>query len=178
MKKLTCIIITIIFMFALSGCNVTDVGDTTEFDPHTTWNYSDYCKPMLDEVIRCLDEGDSETLKSMFSEYVTENYDLDEEIRNAMDIYDKKSVYCNNFVYGNNGYSIKDGYFSERNIVVRYDEVSMDSGEEYNIVVRICLVDDEYPNMIGVTGVEIRDNNYVYDLEHNDNIIALIGSPW
>ena len=176
MKKLTCIIITIIFMFALSGCNISDVDETTEFDPHTTWNYSDYCKPMLDEVIRCLDEGDSETLKSMFSEYVTENHDLDVEIRNAISVYDGKSVTCENYVCGSMACNVKNGYYSKRNVEISYDTVSMDSGEEYSIVVRICLVNDEHPERIGLIGIDIRDNNYEYDLEHTNNRIARIGT--
>ena len=176
MKKLTYIIIAIIFLFALPGCSVTDIGETTEFDPHTTWDYSDYCKPMLDEVIKCLDEKDTETLKNMFSEYVTENYDLDEEIKNAMDAYNGKMVSCEKFFCDNGGYSIQDGYFSYRCCSVEYECVSMDSGEEYNIVVKICFVDDEYPERIGVTGIDIRDNNYEYDLEHTNNRIARIGS--
>lgn len=176
MKKVTYIILAIIFMFGFTGCDISDIGETTEFDPHTPGGQDEYCQPILDEVIRCLDENDAETLKSMFSEYIAKNCDLDEQIKNAMDVYDGKSISCDGYTCEYSSYHIYYGYYKEYTSRMEYESVITDSGQDYNIVVRYCIVYDEHPECVGLKGIDIRDNNYEYDLEHTNNRIALIGS--
>ena len=147
-------VITLIF---LSGCSFTDSKEDVDFHTSKRREESEYCKEILDEVIRCLDEDDEETLYSLFSEDDKSEHTLERQIKKAMEAYDGKSVSCDVYSYGRGSYKVYYGYYSFKTASVKYRKVETDSGKEYYIHVLICLVDDENPKSVGMQGIEIKD---------------------
>ena len=74
MKK-TIILLIISFILVLSGCNSKYVvTDNSRIQ-------------ISEEVLRCLDEEDTEGLKEMLCPKITQMYDIDEQIETAMNFY-------------------------------------------------------------------------------------------
>ena len=162
-------------LFFLSGCSFTDSKEDVDFHTSKTREESEYCKEILDEVIRCLDEDDTETLYNLFSEYAKSKHTLEREIKKAMEAYDGKSVSCDEYAYGRGSYSVYYGYYSFKIGESEYGNVSMDTGEEYKLIVEICLVNDDEPEYMGLSRIRIKDANFRCDFEHNDSTLATIG---
>ena len=146
----------IISLIFVSGCIFQDSNEEIDFHTSKTREESEYCKVILDEVIRCLDEED-DALQSLFSENNNSKYNLERQIEKAMEAYDGKSVSCDVYAYERDRYNVHNGYFSLKCAYVEYRKVTMDSGEEYLITVFFCLVNDENPERIGMDGIEILD---------------------
>ena len=162
MKKIS--VLNLIFLIIiLVGCNpdVSKEGGEVDFHTSKTREESEYCKEILDEVIRCLDEDDADTLKSLFSEYIDSKCDLERQIDKAMEAYDGESVSYAEYGCERGSRNVHNGYYSLKYASVAYRDVIMDSGAEYYIHVVICLVDDENPENLGVTRIEISDANYI-----------------
>ena len=98
-KRIIIVFIITIIILAV-GCIVYDINDDVDFHTSKTREESEYCKEILDEVIRCLDEDDVETLYSLFSEDDKSEYNLERQIEDAMEVYDGKSVSCDVYSYG------------------------------------------------------------------------------
>lgn len=100
----------VFLLVILSGCSDKNksIDNTGEIDFHTSniEEESQYCKLILDEVIRCLDEDDTEGLKLMFSEYSATTYDLDMDITEAFTAYEGESVLLDVFSYDRDSYHV------------------------------------------------------------------------
>ena len=160
-KKNIISITMIVLMIFLTGCMFADKNEPEEVDFHTSKRSeeSDYCKEILDEVIRCLDEGDRDALIELFSESIKEEYNLAKQIRETLEEYDGKSIAYDVYAYERGSFHVMNGYYVMKYGEVEYRKVIMDSGEEYYIRVFVCLVHDENPQHIGVVRIEIRDAN-------------------
>ena len=159
-KRIIIVFIITIIILAL-GCIVYDINDDVDFHTSKTREESEYCKEILDEVIRCLDEDDVETLYSLFSEDDKSKYNLERQIEEAMEVYDGKSVSCDEFSCGRGSIKVYYGYYSLKTVSVKYRKVETDSGKEYYIHVVICLVNDAKPENIGVRRIHIMDENNI-----------------
>ena len=161
LKRKMIIVVATVLLF-VSCCICIFLMCTAEYDPHTSDRGDEkYCKEILDEVIRCLDEDDVETLYSLFSEDNKSKHTLEREIKKAMEAYDGKSVSCDVYSYGKGSYKVYYGYYSVKGASVKYRKVKTDSGKEYYIHVVICLVHDEQPEYIGVNMIHIKDENNI-----------------
>ncbi len=171
-------VLAILFMIALSfftACNLDDFAGDWEYDPHTSSYDLDYCKTIIDEVIRCFDEEDVDALEDMFSEYKKNKYNLERQIKKAMEVYNGKSVSCDEYSFSITGANVYYGYYSSKCGEAEYSNVVMDSGEEYCIIVGIYLVEDDDPSKVGLTHIVIKDANYICDFEHMDSTLVTVG---
>lgn len=156
MKKI--LVLNLIFLLVmLTGCNFNNSDETDELDLHTSERKeeSEYCREILDEVIRCLDEDDSEALKEMFSEHCKSKCDLDSDIEEAFDFYQGKLVSLEEYTYGRASCSVEYGYFSYKSGEPEYMKVTTTENEEYKIRVDVVLVDDNDTSNIGVRCINI-----------------------
>ncbi len=174
MKKILAIICIISISF-LTACNLDDFAGDWEYDPHKSRGDSDYGKTIIDEVIRCFDEDDVDALVDMFSDNDKKDSRLKNEIKKAMEVYNGKSLSCESYTYETISSHAYYGYYSFKQSELEYKNVYMDTGDEYRLIVEICLVDDDEPDNIGLSRIRIEDANYRYDFEHTDSTLATIG---
>ncbi len=174
MKKILAIICIISISF-LTACNLDGFAGDWEYDPHKSRGDSNYGKTIIDEVIRCFDEDDVDALVDMFSDEQKNKYNLERQIKKAMEVYNGKSVSCDVYSYETISSHVYYGYYSFKHSELEYRSVLMDSGEEYHISVCVTLVDDDEPSSLGLTDIIIRDANFRYDFEHTDSTLAIVG---
>ena len=131
------------------------------YDPHESNSLQDeeYCKEIMTEVIRCLDEEDAEGLKSLFSDYSIANSNLDAEIDEAMKIYEGKSISFDKFWYNEGGYHVNNGYFYSKGARIEIENLFTDEGREYYIEFTVQLVQDDDPTKEGLIMLWIREPN-------------------
>lgn len=88
-KKIRIIFLLSLCSFIFCSCS----SSLQEYDPS---DLSDDDYPFAEEtmmtVLKCFDEKDTETLKSLFSESVVSAYDLDKQIEEAMNYYEGRST--------------------------------------------------------------------------------------
>ena len=86
MKKMTVIILCIAVAVCVCGCLSRREGVTREF-----LSEQDAAENMLEEIIKCTEEGDTESFMDLFSDYSRNSQpELEEQIREMMDFYEGK----------------------------------------------------------------------------------------
>ncbi|MBQ8412429.1 MAG: DUF5104 domain-containing protein [Lachnospiraceae bacterium] len=160
-------VLTVIPLVILGVMLVTYIVDSKNseynpdtYDPHKSNSLQDeeYCKGIMTEVIRCLDEEDSEGLKEMFSEYSMELSDLDSQIEETMKIYDGVSENYEEFVYSLGSYNVEYGYYYSKDATIETRTLYTDTGREYYIEIGIRLVAGK-PSKEGIMYIRIEDLN-------------------
>ena len=79
MKKIKTVILGLVSLFALSGCNLENDDTKTN--------------KIIDSIIECLDNKDSASFKVLFSEYaITQDTNIDNEIESLFSYYEGTKV--------------------------------------------------------------------------------------
>lgn len=103
------------------------------------------------EIIRCLDERDSESLLNLFSDTVKEKYDLDEQIIQLFDAYDGKSIWYNKLFNVAYGESIDNGVLAKRKATYWIDiTTQLGFKPQYTVVVGTYSIFQDDPSMLGI----------------------------
>lgn len=160
LKKTFLLIPLIISIFLLSGCNLVEKA-VDLYDYFTESYVSEYDKEydegvaMCEEVIRCLDEDDKDTLKMMFSPHVREAENFDERFNKLFEVYDGKHVSYKRISFPSTSGSKEYGVwiYEDRRYTV-YDLVC-DNGNKYTLDVSDCTA---YPKQdhIGLRVISIK----------------------
>ena len=126
-----------------------------------------YLKTQSDEIVRCFDEKDAESLKNLFCTNSQNYYDLDTEIQNAFDLYDGKSESYKINAKGGWAGGYDDGVCVDRHNSPTIENIKTCEEKEYNISYCVYQIykDDGGREGIGVIGL--------YDKEWN--LLAGIG---
>lgn len=147
-----------------------NLKEPKEYDPTKIWSDDfPFAEKTMLAVLKCFDERDKETLKSMFSEEAQLSYNLDEEIDIAMDFYEGKSV-SHDKVQNEigNSRSKKDennmpmGY-AYKSIITQIRNIITDNNKNYMIEMIYTLVDEEDEKSIGISSIIISDPVHVYE---------------
>ena len=143
----TLILMTVSLIVLLSGCSVRSfVQDVTQ---EREQGY---------EIIRYLDERDSDGLKSLFSKKVQEDYDLDKEIVNLFNAYDGKSIWYNKLFDVAYGESIDDGVLSKRKATYWIDiTTQLGFKPQYTVAVGTYSIFQDDPSMLGILYITLTD---------------------
>ena len=156
-KKIFIIMVLSIIVLNFSSCVFIPLFDNS--DEQNVFTVKAQMKNDCKEIIRCLEEKDSDTLKNMFCEKLLNNYEnIDEDIEQAMVFFQGNITSYGNVLYGDddsfiNGECVK---FSASPII---DPITTDSGKEYSIVYNEHIIDVENPEKIGISYIEICDEN-------------------
>ena len=170
-------VLTVIPLVILGVMLVTYIVDSKNseynpdtYDPHKSNSLQDeeYCKGIMTEVIRCLDEEDAEGLKSLFSDYSIANSNLDSEIEVAMDVYNGTSIACEGYRYSLGGYYVEGGYFYSKGSTAYMESVVTDTGKEFYIECAISLANKD-TSKEGIIIIWIRDS------QNNNESLVRIG---
>lgn len=140
LKKLLLLTPLIISVFLLSGCNlVKKAGDL--YDYLTTSHESEEhkeCVALCEEVIRCLDEDDKDTLKMMFSPYVRESENFDERFNELFEVYNGKHVSHSYIALPSESGSREYGEWIYKDLGYRVYDIVCDNGNKYTLHFNDC----------------------------------------
>lgn len=141
MKK-TIILLIISFILVLSGCNSNYVvTDNSRIQ-------------ISEEVLRCLDEEDTEGLKEMLCPKITQMYDIDEQIETAMNFY-VGSNSSHGSITGGEGEGVDEGVKIYHRISPRIQDITTDSGNSYEIKFYMYIVCEENQEKVGISEITI-----------------------
>lgn len=162
-KKKILVIILLLCCFSMYSCNTTSIpfiadNGPSEYIPRD-WGSDDYpfAKETMIEVLRCLDENDKETLKSLFSESVASGYDLDKQIEEAMIFYEGKSNSHDDVSNEIRRADFRKDHYAYKSIRTVIDNVITDNNKTYMIECVYILVDDKDETNIGLSKLFIND---------------------
>ena len=159
LKKTFLLIPLIISIFLLSGCNLVEKA-VDLYDHFTESHVSEYDKEyeegvaLCEEVIRCLDEDDKDTLKMMFSPHVRESENFDEEFNELFEVYNGKHVSHSYIALPSESGSKAYGEWIYKDLGYRVYDIVCDNGNKYTLHFNDCTA---YPKQdhIGLRFVSI-----------------------
>ena len=111
-----------------------------------------------DEIIRCLNEDDTEGLKDVFCAETQTSTDLDNQIEAGMDFFDGKVD--SHFDAGvDGGESVTNGETVEQHYTIDYYELKTDTGKLYEVICEGYFISEENPDKVGVSIINIVDED-------------------
>jgi len=140
MKYIASVVICIIAIITMTSCKSVP----------KEMGVNEYSK----EVLRCFDEEDVDGLKSLFCEEIQNTHNLDEDIKNALDIYQGKTI-SYKIIGGTGGETVENGKIVLKDENIQIGEIKTDTGNEYVIVIYSYVINEEYPNRIGISAIDI-----------------------
>ena len=146
MKRNSVLCLILIIALALSGCAKGRI------------NKGKYGRKQVTEILRCFDERDIAGLKAMFCEKVASEHDLDSEIKDAMDLYNGKSISHDKVQFGG-GELIYHGEIVDDHIGYLIENIETDKESNYCIATHSYIIYQDDPSCIGMTYLTLFDNN-------------------
>ena len=166
MKKIISIVLILVCCALLGGCNDRLI-DTLIYIYQETNNKLN----LVNNVINCFDEEDSEGLKKLFCQHILETTpDLDEQIKSAMEFYEGTSV-SHGVVIGNEGMAMDNGEIVRKDYNPQIPELITDAGKEYYIVISSYVINTEYPEKVGISKIKI----ILEDENKDEDVVVHIG---
>ena len=148
MKAFYSLCLMVITIFILTGCN----NDIKLIDSKQSSN--DKSK----EIVRCFDEKDIEGLKNLFCEEVINSHNLDEEIQQAFDFYEGKSV-SYDLYYGGSSGGWDNGVCVDEHITPQIKNLKTDNDKIYRIPYHEYVIYKQNPKCVGITYIRIFDES-------------------
>lgn len=147
MKKITFLILLItITLCFLVGCNKNYVNQT------------EVGTEMSNEILRCLNEKDTEALKGLFCKYTSENSNLDMEIKGAYSFINGEIESHDEFLISG-GRSFDDGILTDSHIIPVIKNIKTANGDIFKITYLAYIVCADNEDYIGVQYITIRAEN-------------------
>ena len=149
------VLIILFVSLCLSGCGISQIFDET-FEELDSDNL--YVENMSQEIVRCFDEKDAESLKELFSYNIQDEYDLDSQIESAFDLYNGKSqsYYVTDKSWAG---GISDGIFYDKHFTPKIKDIVTDEGMTYSIVYLTYYIYEEDERRIGITALGLMSDN-------------------
>lgn len=139
------ILVCAVFSLTLGGCNTLS-GNISPTD-------------CCNEIIRCLEEKDKESLKNIFCSKTLSGYsDLNDEIDKAMNFFEGQAVSYDNFQYPS-GSKKENGKWVEYDFSPYMNNIKTDKNKTYNIKFYLITVYEAEPERVGVSEISITDEN-------------------
>ncbi len=161
MKKITAIILLLCFIF-MTSCKMIQFDFLNrEYDPASI-SADDYpfAKKTALEVIRCLDNKDAQGLKSLLSESVLLQADIDNQIEELFELYKGQSLSHNEIEQEIAASSSNEGRYIYKSIriTVRNLIIDTDTNKKYILDLYYVLVDNENPLRVGLSEIIFKDS--------------------
>lgn len=172
-KKIFTLLIFSLCSFVLCSCSMSSIinDSSSEYDPNDLFA-DDY--PFAEEtmmtVLKCFDEKDTETLKSLFSESVVSAYDLDKQIEEAMNYYEGRSTSHDDVSSDISESNYSQDHYVYKSIRTVMDNIMTDNNKAYRIDFIYVLVDEKDETKIGLDTLFLRDPN-----QPDKDVICSIG---
>lgn len=120
---------------------------------------SNEAKKIANQVIKCINDKDAEGLKNLFSKNVIQSYDLDKDIEYLFEIFEGKIISYDDFTSGSGSEITNYGKQTFLTIEPWINNVETDVGKVYEIGFFVYVINDEKPEMVGISGLKVIAEN-------------------
>ena len=150
------LILLLLFTMTISLTSCGNSEPRTTIDRHLQHS-KDSVEGRCARILKCLSDGDKETLKDMFSPKAKRRKRLDKEIDKAMEFFEGKvEKYITN-IDGGDEIEVDKGKttFYSKSLLIR--DIQTDAGKTYTIYGLYYRVNDKDPESIGLSYISIYD---------------------
>lgn len=140
-----------IFLISLTMLILTSCGLTNNSSPGAV------AKEQANTIMKCIEENDAATLKSLFTPNIQEMPELDEQIRLFLDFIDGKIVSYSGPLGGKDTGKIHDGETVYQELNDSIYKIQTDTGRNYQIDHNAIIVNKNDPDNLGVFYIRILD---------------------
>ena len=124
------------------------------------------------EIIRCLEEKDAKSLKTLFSVEVSNAVDIDKQIQEAMEFYDGKTIKNGEFNHCSLWQSDSEsGRYVYKCTHSEMFDIITESGKVYSLDIINVVVDDKNPDKLGLRSICFKNPDNL------NEVLLFIGLP-
>lgn len=116
-------------------------------------------KNKMDIIVKCFDEKDSETLKTLFSPQLNSVSDIDSKIETAFSLYNGKSQSYDYNRLSMAGGGTDNGVWIDKHFRPVIDNIKTDEGKTYSISFCEYTVYSEDETKVGIIYINLVDEN-------------------
>ena len=152
------LILLLLFTMTISLTSCGNSGPrTTTIEEQLKHRKEDSAEGRSARILKCLSEGDKETLKDMFSPKAKRRKRLDKEIDKAMEFFEGRvEKYITN-IDGGDEIEVDKGKTTFYSKSLRIRKIQTDTGKIYTIYGLYYRVNDKDPESIGLSYLSIYD---------------------
>ena len=162
-KEKTVILFTfLIIIFTLTSCD------------YYVDKYS-LAQTQSEKILKCFEEKDKETLKSMFSEKIRKRKELDSEIEQALKFFEGKIISYEPNMYGGDGSGADDGKISYIMVYPHIRNIQTDKKKKYSISGLYYIKNRIEPDNIGLVAFTIYDATNTKDYNPDEAPQVTVG---
>jgi len=141
---------------SLSSCGNSEPPTTTIEDEFKYYS-EDSVEGRCARILKCLSDGDKETLKDMFSPKAKRRKRLDKEIDKAMEFFEGKVEKYFTDIDGGDEIEVDKGKTTFYSKSLQIKKIQTDTGKTYTIFGLYYRVNDKDPESIGLRYLSIFD---------------------
>ena len=152
------LILLLLFTMTISLTSCGNSGPrTTTIEEQLKYHNEDSAEGRSARILKCLSEGDKETLKDMFSPKAKRRKRLDKEIDKAMEFFEGRvEKYITN-IDGGDEIEVDKGKTTFYSKSLQIKKIQTDAGKTYTIYGLYYRVNDNDPESIGLRYLSIFD---------------------
>lgn len=142
-------LIVLIFV-CLTGCSITN-------------NHSPaaVARKQANTILKCIQENDADTLKSLFTPDIQKKPELDKQIHSFLNFIDGEIVSYSEPFGERGGGEVRDGETVYQELYGSISNIQTDTGKNYRITHNAIFINKNNPDNLGVYYLEIRDEDLI-----------------
>ena len=117
------------------------------------------------KILKCFEEKDKKTLKSIFSEKMRKRKELDSEIDEALNFIDGKIVSYDPDTFGGDGDAIDEGKIKYIRLYIHISDIKTDKDKKYYISALYYIKNGIEPDNEGLVALTIYDETNTEGLD-------------
>jgi hypothetical protein len=155
-QKFLILLLLFTMTISLTSCGNSE-PPTTTIEEQLKYHNEDSAEGRSARILKCLSEGDKETLKDMFSPKAKRRKRLDKEIDKAMEFFEGRVEKYFTDIDGGDEIEVDKGKttFYSKSLLIR--DIQTDAGKTYTIFGLYYRVNDKDPESIGLRYLSIFD---------------------
>ena len=141
--------IVLIFV-CLTGCSITN-----------TSSLGAVARKQVNTILKCIQENDAETLKSLFTPDIQKKLELDEQIHSFLNFIDGEIVSYSEPFGERGGGEVRYGETVYQELYGSISNIQTDTGKNYRITHNAIFINKNNPDNLGVYYMRIQDVDLV-----------------
>ena len=142
-------LIVLIFV-CLTGCSITNTSSPGAI-----------AKKQANIILKCIQENDADTLKSLFTPDIQKKPELDKQINSFLNFIDGEIVSYSEPFGERGGGEVRDGETVYQELYGSISNIQTDTGKNYRITHNAIFINKNNPDNLGVYYLEIRDEDLI-----------------
>lgn len=142
-------LIVLIFV-CLTGCSITNTSSPGAI-----------AKKQANIILKCIQENDADTLKSLFTPDIQKKPELDKQIHSFLNFIDGEIVSYSEPFGERGGGEVRDGETVYQELYGSISNIQTDTGKNYRITHNAIFINKNNPDNLGVYYLEIRDEDLI-----------------